>query len=643
MYEEDDKKNKGKSIFREGRLNWQKVFLSGKILWTVLAFSLNYGIVEKEIAERNFEEIHSLLQSVSIFLNAVDAQPVTTLIIVWFLAKYYMISDTGIGSGRKRFAIESLTLIACVSLFTGTAIYKYESLGIMFLGGMQCIKSLIIVSGYYLFFHKLFSVMSSAYEKRVNDQKVCRVIRFFEKKYVGLYIFITLLSVWGVVLFIYYPAIFMGDTEDIIYMALNYPTGLTDTVLLPREGVYLTNHHPVLYTVFIRIVMDIVGRYGGDKGSIFVCAIVQCVVSAGILSYSCIYCARQLKKPCIAVFALVFWIICPWVSKYTIMISKDTLFAGFTLLFGINLHRYLNVVDQRKYSLGVLWTALMVLLLRKNGLYVIVLMFVSLLFLYRKYWKRWCVFIALTIIFQFGYSGVILPSMGIADGSVREALSIPFQQTARYIQRHGDEVTEQERSAINAVLQYDVLADLYSSDISDPVKGTFRIDAENEDLIDYFKVWFVMFWKHPETYVAATINNYYGYFYPVVNDVQKLYRTSVGSMNNAGRDGYFEFSNISDDVHIWLRDLCSLYDMVWMKCPMINIFMTSAFYVWVVLFGCLIKFGRGDRRGFSFMLVFGLTMLTILVGPCNAIDYERYIYPLILAFPIILGVLFYEA
>lgn len=39
---------------------------------------------------------------------------------------------------------------------------------------------------------------------------------------------------------------------------------------------------------------------------------------------------------------------------------------------------------------------------------------------------------------------VVLPLFGIADGSVREALSVPYQQTARYIQKHGDAVTSQE-------------------------------------------------------------------------------------------------------------------------------------------------------------------------------------------------------
>lgn len=643
MYKKEDKKSNRKRIFKEGGLNWQKIVLSGKVLWTVISFSLNYGIVERETVERNFEKIYSFLPDISVFFNGIDAQPLTTLFLLWFFVKYYKSSDAGIGYGKKRFTVEMLTLIASTSLFTGTAIYKYESLDILFLGKIQCVKSFIIVGGYYLFFQKLFTIMTNEYDKLMNNRKTCFSIHFFEKKYVGLLVFITLLVLWGGTLFVYYPAMFMGDTEDILYMAFNYPTGLTDSVLLPRKGVYLTNHHPVLYTGFVRIIMDIVRKFGGgDIYSIFICAIVQCVVSAGILSYSCIYCARELKKPCVATFALIFWAICPWISKYAIMISKDTLFAGFILLFGVNLHGLLNSAKKTKYSFGVLLPALMVLLLRKNGLYIVQFTFIFLLFLYRKYWKQWFVYIVLIILIQFGFSNIILPAAGIADGSVREALSIPFQQTARYIQKYGDEVTEQEREAVNAVLRYDVLAKIYLSDVSDPVKDTFRIDADNKDLINYFKVWFAMFWKHPGTYVAATMSNYYGYFYPIVNDVQKLYRTSVGSMYNAGRDGYFEFSNVYDEVHVWLRDLCSLYDMIWMKTPVINILMTSAFYVWVVLTGWLMKLGRGDKCGFAFMLVFGLTTLTALAGPCNAIDYERYIYPLILGFPIILGVLFYE-
>ena len=36
-------------------------------------------------------------------------------------------------------------------------------------------------------------------------------------------------------------------------------------------------------------------------------------------------------------------------------------------------------------------------------------------------------------------------------------LSIPFQQTARYVKEHGKEVTKEEKMTINKVLNYDTI------------------------------------------------------------------------------------------------------------------------------------------------------------------------------------------
>lgn len=67
MYKKEDKKSNRKRIFKEDGLNWQKIVLSGKVLWTVISFSLNYGIVERETVERNFEKIYSFLPDISVF------------------------------------------------------------------------------------------------------------------------------------------------------------------------------------------------------------------------------------------------------------------------------------------------------------------------------------------------------------------------------------------------------------------------------------------------------------------------------------------------------------------------------------------------------------------------------------------------
>ena len=107
---------------------------------------------------------------------------------------------------------------------------------------------------------------------------------------------------------------------------------------------------------------------------------------------------------------------------------------------------------------------------------------------------------------------IVFPLLNVEPGSIREMLSLPFQQTARYLRDAGWDVTEEEKAAIDRVLDYDVLAESYDPDLSDNVKSTYH--GETEDLKDYFSAWFQMLLRHPGIYIQATMNNYYQYFYP---------------------------------------------------------------------------------------------------------------------------------
>lgn len=416
------------------------------------------------------------------------------------------------------------------------------------------------------------------------------------------------------------------------------------TVQLRQEGINITNHHPVVFTAMVGMVLKFVKELGGsDNMAIFVYALGQYLVSAFILSYICIYIGRDLKKEKIAICAILFYIFCPWISKYTIMISKDTFFSECLLLLGVQLHKMTSERSSRIQVVKLILLSLIVLLFRKNGLYVLMITYAFMMVLFRRKWKRWMVCLGFVLVCNGLYSSVLLPVAGITDGSVREALSIPFQQTARYVSEHVEEVTEEEQRNIDAVLQYNVLAEKYNANISDPVKATFRIEADAEDLRKYFVTWFKMFWKHPETYIAATLNNYYGYVYPVVNDIHQLYRASVGSMDNANRDGYFNFYNSYDNIRMWLRDAYAFFDLIWMRVPILNLFATSAFYVWVIIAAGALKVLRRDKAGVAVMFMYFILILTAIAGPCNAIDYERYISPCIFAFPLIIGSIFQES
>ena len=72
------------------------------------------------------------------------------------------------------------------------------------------------------------------------------------------------------------------------------------------------------------------------------------------------------------------------------------------------------------------------------------------------------------------YTKVLLPVFKITSGSIRETLSIPFQQTARYSKYHSDELSKEDIAIIDKVLVYDTLAERYDPELADPVKNKFN-------------------------------------------------------------------------------------------------------------------------------------------------------------------------
>jgi hypothetical protein len=51
---------------------------------------------------------------------------------------------------------------------------------------------------------------------------------------------------------------------------------------------------------------------------------------------------------------------------------------------------------------------------------------------------------------------------------------------------------------------------------------------------------------------------------------------------------------------------------------------------------------NNDKKGMAGITVMIGVILTAIAGPCNAVDYERYIFPCILASPIMIAIILYE-
>lgn len=356
------------------------------------------------------------------------------------------------------------------------------------------LKFIVISCISFVVIHFIYVGIDKLRETKKEPGKVTTFL--FEKK-VGISSFIIMVLCWLPNYSLYFPGVM---TYDAVRQYEEFFSG------------NMTNHHPVVTTLleggFVKL-----GRVLGNQSiGIAVYLAIVLVLTAVIISFGFVWMKQRNISYVCRWMMLGFFSLFPIWSAYARTVVKDSLFYPVFFLFILAFFRWvLNAKDElnARYTIRFLLAGILLSLVRHNGWYVMLGTLFFMIFWNRKRRKQMVVaFVGFLLLFK-GYTGVLLPACGVMPGGSEEMLSIPFQQTARYVKYHDSEVTKQEREAINNVLNYSVLADKYDPNISDPIKVTYK--HEDAYLGAYFKVWFQQLKKHPTTYIQATLNGTYGY------------------------------------------------------------------------------------------------------------------------------------
>ena len=290
--------------------------------------------------------------------------------------------------------------------------------------------------------------------------------------------------------------------------------------------------------------------------------------------------------------------------------------------------RYLAEAAE-KDTIMLIVSALLVCSFRHNGIHTVLLSMLFLLFRNKENLKK--VFLSLVVVtcIHLGYKQVI-NYYEITPTSPRELLSIPIQQTSALIVHNENVIEYEDREIIGKVIDYDLVKENYNPELSDPIKNTFNKDATTEDLINYLKVWFKYLFKKPITYIEATINNVYGYFYP---DAQKwyFYYKKYEVLNEVGLDYHYVGPGI-------LRAILMGYGFIFQYFPVIGLLTSIGFTTWIYIYlvGSLIESKK--TKYIKLLIPAFLLILVCIVGPINT--YYRYILPYSMSLPMILALLY---
>ena len=443
---------------------------------------------------------------------------------------------------------------------------------------------------------------------------------------------------------LFFPGTANVDTVVQLMQSFEIPSYINEITPIHPPEAYYTNHHPFattkLFEAFFKLGLNVFGDINiGVAIYVFLHMLFLATVFTVSLQYLR-YIGITRKRILFVQLVIMFLPIFP---MYAICMVKDTLFSAFLLLLIIMMYEVARTNGEcfRKWWFDVLLAvdSALIMLAKNYGMYILIIVAVVYAIVYRKYILQVLVsFVPIILVYQFLWISVLLPLWNVAPVGKQEALSVPFQQTARYVSLYGDEVTEEEKEAINGVLPYDRLKKLYEPMLSDWVKEKYNQEATSEDMRKYFDAWWQMFLKHPGTYIESILNNTYEYW-----DIDKIsdleYYEFEPYLQKHDPKGQYEELYVTNNYNTG-GERYAVYQLILMleKTPVVNIFASLGLLPWLILF--MIIFSIFQKRG-KYVLDFLVPVIIYaicMVGPDNG--NSRYIMPVIYALPYLIALLF---
>lgn len=523
-----------------------------------------------------------------------------------------------------------LSIIFTIFLLLG---YSYATVGqanLIFHNELNMLASLIRVIGYYFLIKNILNTTYYYIKNAKFKEKKWKILKIIDK-HPFIFSFLLLSFIYGIVLICFYPGIINYDNANQIKEVLGLHTRYLDSIIVLNDKVTLTNFNPIIHTLLLGNAFKLGLYFNNVNFGIFIYTFMQFIIVIATLSYTILFLHKEKVKNIYLLGILLFYLLIPYYHFYAITAVKDTLFTVAVILYLIKLYQFLKYDFTFKDHFLMIITMLLVILLRNNGIFLIILSFPFSIIFKRNLWPTILASTLGIMCIYIGY-GKLLPALNIPNTSIREVLSIPFQQTARYVKFYDSEVTEKEKKAIDKVLNYDTLAKRYKPELSDKVKNEYNKYTTQEELMAYFKVWLEMFFKHPGVYIDATINNTYGYFYPRTYNWY-LYNKLNEKLPEAGFDYHFNSLVLPQKL---LRFASNNFPEI----PILKLLVNCAFYTWIYLFLLVILIIEKKYKYIIMLLpAFSLILMNV-AGPANT--YFRYCLPYAMSMPLIMTLIIKE-
>ncbi len=417
------------------------------------------------------------------------------------------------------------------------------------------------------------------------------------------------------------------------FYMISFPGNLCWDVIGQIEQVILGNgystHHPLIHTFLVGGLVELGKRlFDSYEIGLAIYVFVQMAMLSAALASTVAVLAQKKVKQWILICLTGVYCIAPMYSNIVTTAIKDVPFCAFVIGYVICFSLILEtpaLLKNKKFVLIFVLVQLGTILFRNNGLPLVLLSGMGgVVFLLKRYSKKeriTSVFVFFGAAFMAGQL-ILSAAAQLANasaGSKGEILSIPFQQTARYLQLYQTEIDVDEAEAIENVLgDVKEVAARYNPAISDPVKALFYKEASMGEIIQYIRAWFKGLFKHPAVYFEAFFAHVYGWFTPSVSNMVR-YEVDYDVIHQGG-----SFPNA--------EKLLIFYYRFTERFTLLGMFNNVGLSVWGLFFLSMVQKKRKQYAGLCSSIPLWVSLLICMASPCF-LGHPRYAFPIMFTLP----------
>lgn len=466
------------------------------------------------------------------------------------------------------------------------------------------VGSFIVFSNIFRYIHRNHSRFNITAVKQDENSKPHRVF---------LTLFAVITAVDCFVMFTcMYPGVIISDSVSQMEQIVS--------------GVY-SNHHPFYQTILIKpFVTAGITLFGDINAGVAMYTVFQVAIMAAIIAFTVMTMYETGVPKRILYVVSIVYLLMPYHLMFSFNIWKDTIFSGCVMLYVVVCFRLLKKTGQMTLNYCLLaLSGIGTCLLRSNGFVAFVVAIIAFVAIFGIKDKKPVMIMIGVVVLSFVLKHPVLDAINVVEPDLTESLAIPIQQVARVIY-DGGEITGNDHEMIEKLGEKDKMGTLYDPGVADPVKfylaGNGAGQTIGADKAGYLNSYVSIGMKHPWSYMKGWIDQTKGYWnggyrywgvwaYTVdANDIGLGRTTFIGPMMTL------------------VRSYCSAFYNI----PILQIFISIGFHVWLLLVVLFVAVIKKDRLIiFTTIPVFAV-ILTLLVATPGFSEF-RYAYAVFCVLP----------